>query len=72
MPEATLDLTERIFVPGATTSGLIRPLSHGPLLLKAASRERLNRSLRELLTYAGQQRIPWANLVVDVDAVSLL
>ncbi len=42
------------------------------LLLKAASREKLNRTLREMLAYAAQQRIPWTNLVVDVDAVSLL
>jgi len=42
------------------------------LLLKSGSREKLNSTLRAMLEYAGRQKIPWANLVVDVDAVSLL
>jgi primosomal protein N' (replication factor Y) len=42
------------------------------LLLKSASREKLNATLRAMLAYAGEQKILRGNLVVDVDAVSLL
>jgi len=42
------------------------------LLLKSASREKLNATLRAMLAYAGEQKIPRGSLVVDVDAISLL
>lgn len=41
-------------------------------LLKSASREKLNALLRAMLAYAGEQRIPRGNLIVDVDAVWLM
>jgi primosomal protein N' (replication factor Y) len=41
------------------------------VLLKSASREKLNATLRAVLKHAGDNRIPRANLVVDVDAISL-
>jgi primosomal protein N' (replication factor Y) len=41
-------------------------------LLKSASRERLNSLLRVMLRHAAEQRVPRSNLVVDVDAISLL
>ena len=41
-------------------------------LLKSASRERLNSLLRLMLRHAGEQHVPRSNLVVDVDAISLL
>ena len=41
-------------------------------LLKSASRERLNSLLRAMLRHAAEQRVPRSNLVVDVDAISLL
>jgi len=41
-------------------------------LLKSESRERLNASLRGMLAHASQQKVPRTNVVVDVDAVSLL
>ena len=41
-------------------------------LLKSASRERLNALLRAMLRHAEEQRVPRSNLVVDVDAISLL
>jgi primosomal protein N' (replication factor Y) len=41
-------------------------------LLKSASRERLNSLLRAMLRHAGEQHVPRSNLVVDVDAISLL
>lgn len=41
-------------------------------VLKSESRERLNATLRGMLSYAGEQKVPRTNVVVDVDAVSLL
>ena len=41
-------------------------------LLKSASRERLNSLLRVMLRHAAEQHVPRSNLVVDVDAISLL
>ena len=41
-------------------------------LLKSASRERLNSLLCAMLRHAAEQRVPRSNLVVDVDAISLL
>jgi primosomal protein N' (replication factor Y) len=41
-------------------------------ILKAASREKLNTSLRKMLAFADAERIPRKNVIVDVDALSLL
>ena len=41
-------------------------------LLKSPSREKLNALLRAMLAYAGEQKIPRGNLIVDVDAVWLM
>jgi primosomal protein N' (replication factor Y) (superfamily II helicase) len=41
-------------------------------ILKAKSRERLNATLRAMLRHADEQGIPRTNLVVDVDALSLM
>jgi len=41
-------------------------------ILKAASREKLNASLRSMLTFADEEKIPRTNVIVDVDALSLL
>jgi primosomal protein N' (replication factor Y) (superfamily II helicase) len=41
-------------------------------ILKAASREKLNASLRRMLGFADQEKIPRTNVIVDVDALSLL
>ena len=41
-------------------------------ILKAASREKLNASLRRMLQFADDEKIPRTNLIVDVDALSLL
>jgi primosomal protein N' (replication factor Y) len=42
------------------------------LLLKSGSREKLNQTLRAMLAYAAAQKIPRVNVMVDVDAMSLL
>lgn len=41
------------------------------ILLKSASREKLNVLLRAMLGYATSQKIPRTNVIVDVDALSL-
>jgi len=41
-------------------------------ILKAASREKLNASLRSMLNFADGEKIPRTNVIVDVDALSLL
>jgi primosomal protein N' (replication factor Y) len=41
-------------------------------ILKAASREKLNSTLRRMLAFADSEKIPRTNVIVDVDALSLL
>jgi primosomal protein N' (replication factor Y) len=41
-------------------------------VLKSASRPALNESLRKLVSFAAEQKIPRANLIIDVDAISLM
>jgi primosomal protein N' (replication factor Y) len=41
-------------------------------VLKAQSREKLNATLRAMLRYAAEQNIPRTNVIVDVDALSMM
>jgi primosomal protein N' (replication factor Y) len=41
-------------------------------IVKAASREKLNAALRKMLAFTGEEKIPRTNVIVDVDALSLL
>jgi len=41
-------------------------------VLKSPSREKLNTSLRAMLTHAAQQKIPRTQVIVDVDALWLM
>ncbi len=41
-------------------------------IVKAASREKLNTALRQMLAFAQEQKISRTNVIVDVDALSLL
>ena len=41
-------------------------------ILKADSREKLNATLRRMLVFADEEKIPRTNVIVDVDALSLL
>jgi primosomal protein N' (replication factor Y) (superfamily II helicase) len=41
-------------------------------VLKSSSREKLNATLRSMLAYAAERRIPRTRVMVDVDAVSLI
>jgi primosomal protein N' (replication factor Y) (superfamily II helicase) len=41
-------------------------------IVKAASRQKLNSALRKMLAFADEQKISRTNVIVDVDALSLL
>jgi primosomal protein N' (replication factor Y) len=41
-------------------------------ILKAASREKLNASLHKMLGFSDAEKLPRTNVIVDVDALSLL
>jgi len=41
-------------------------------IVKAASREKLNIALRKMVAFTGEEKIPRTNVIVDVDALSLL
>jgi primosomal protein N' (replication factor Y) len=41
-------------------------------IVKAETREKLNGTLREMLNFAAEEKIPRTNVIVDVDALSLL
>jgi primosomal protein N' (replication factor Y) len=41
-------------------------------VLKSPSREKLNNTLRAMLAYAAQQKIPRTQVIVDVDALWLM
>ena len=41
-------------------------------ILKASGREKLNNTLRKMLAFSDSERIPRTNVIVDVDALSLL
>jgi primosomal protein N' (replication factor Y) len=62
----------RVLGPAAAPIVRLKSEYRYHLLLKSPSREKLNATLRAVLTHAAEQKIPRANLVVDVDAVSLL
>jgi len=41
-------------------------------IVKADSRQKLNLVLRKMLTFADEHKVPRTNVIVDVDALSLL
>jgi hypothetical protein len=41
-------------------------------VLKSQSREKLNATLRAMLAYAAQHKIPRTQVIVDVDAIWLM
>ena len=41
-------------------------------ILKASGREKLNTALRKMMAFADSEKIPRTNVIVDVDALSLL
>jgi len=65
---------ESIRVLGPAAAPIVRLKSEYRyhLLLKSVSRGKLNATLRAMLAHAGEQKIPRANLVIDVDAMSMV
>jgi primosomal protein N' (replication factor Y) (superfamily II helicase) len=61
----------RVMGPAAAPIVRLKTEYRYHFLLKSASRERMNTVLRAMIEHAVEKKIPRANLVVDVDALSL-
>ena len=62
----------RVMGPAAAAIVRLKTEYRYHFLLKSASRERMNSVLRAMLDHATEQKIPRNNVVVDVDALSLV
>ncbi|HUI83997.1 MAG TPA: primosomal protein N', partial [Candidatus Binatia bacterium] len=62
----------RVMGPAAAAIVRLKTEYRYHFVLKSASRERMNRVLRAMLEHAAAQKIPRNNIVVDVDALSLI
>jgi len=62
----------RVMGPAAAAIVRLKTEYRYHFLLKSRSRERMNAALRAMLEHATAQKIPRNNLVVDVDALSLI
>jgi primosomal protein N' (replication factor Y) (superfamily II helicase) len=62
----------RVMGPAAAAIVRLKTEYRYHFLLKSASRERMNALLRAMLEHAAAQKIPRNNIVVDVDALSLI
>ncbi len=71
MPDAKLEGV-RVLGPAAAPIVRLKRDYRYHFVLKSASRRKLNDALRAMLDYAVAQKIPRTNVIVDVDAVSLL
>ncbi len=69
--EATRLEGVRVMGPAAAAIVRLKTEYRYHFLLKSANRERMNVALRAMIEHASAQKIPRANLVVDVDALSL-
>jgi primosomal protein N' (replication factor Y) (superfamily II helicase) len=70
--EKTSHVGIRVLGPAAAPITRLKRDYRYHFLLKSTSREKLNALLRSMLAYAGEQKIPRGNLIVDVDAVWLM
>src|SRR5579859_1538356 len=70
--ESTRNEGVRILGPSAAPIMRLKRDYRYHFILKAASREKLNASLRRMLGFADAEKIPRTNVIVDVDALSLL
>jgi primosomal protein N' (replication factor Y) len=62
----------RVMGPAAAAIVRLKTEYRYHFLLKSRSRERMNGVLRAMLEHSTAQRIPRNNVVVDVDALSLI
>jgi primosomal protein N' (replication factor Y) (superfamily II helicase) len=70
--EATRLEGVRVMGPAAAAIVRLKTEYRYHFLLKSASRERMNNALRAMLDHAATKKIPRNNVVVDVDALSLI
>ena len=70
--EATRNEGVRVLGPSVAPIMRLKRDYRYHFILKAAGREKLNQGLRKMQSFAEQQKIPRTNLIVDVDALSLL
>jgi primosomal protein N' (replication factor Y) len=70
--ESTRNEGVRVLGPSAAPIMRLKRDYRYHFILKAASREKLNASLRRMLGFADAEKIPRTNVIVDVDALSLL
>jgi primosomal protein N' (replication factor Y) len=70
--ESTRNEGVRVLGPSAAPIMRLKRDYRYHFILKAASREKLNASLRRMLGFADGEKIPRTNVIVDVDALSLL
>jgi primosomal protein N' (replication factor Y) (superfamily II helicase) len=70
--EATRLEGVRVMGPAAAPIVRLKTEYRYHFLLKSASRERMNSVLRAMIEHAVEKKIPRTNLVVDVDALSLV
>jgi primosomal protein N' (replication factor Y) len=62
----------RVMGPAAAPLSRLKRDYRFHFVLKSASREKLHAALRGMLAHAGTEKIPRVNVVVDVDAVSMM
>jgi primosomal protein N' (replication factor Y) len=62
----------RVIGPAAAPIVRLKTEYRYHFLLKSASRERMNNALRDMIEQAVEKKIPRTNLVVDVDALSVV
>ncbi len=70
--ERTKRQNVRVMGPAAAAIVRLKTEYRYHFLLKSPSRERMNTLLRAMLEHAAKQKIPRNNVVVDVDALSLI
>ena len=70
--EATRKEGVRVMGPAAAAIVRLKTEYRYHFLLKSPSRERMNTLLRAMLEHVAEQKIPRNNVVVDVDALSLI
>jgi primosomal protein N' (replication factor Y) len=70
--ESTRHEGVRVLGPAAAAIVRLKRDYRYHFVLKSRSREKLNSSLRAMLAYATQQKIPRTQVIVDVDAVWLM
>jgi primosomal protein N' (replication factor Y) (superfamily II helicase) len=70
--ESTRHEGVRVMGPAAAAIVRLKTEYRYHFLLKSASRERMNALLRAMLEHAAAKKIPRNNIVVDVDALSLI